>query len=98
MKNLKRADPNLHKHIVREFNRQKFVLNLIPSENYVSKAVLEASGTILMNKYAEGYPKKRYYAGCKYYDVVENLARDRIKALFGAEHANGVLPHGEPIH
>ena len=65
---------------------------MIASENFVSEAVLEAAGSVLTNKYAEGYPGKRYYGGCEYADVVENLARDRAKKLFGAEHAN-VQPH-----
>ncbi len=67
-------------------------LELIASENFVSEAVLEAAGSVFTNKYAEGYPGKRYYGGCEFADVVENLARDRAKQLFGAEHAN-VQPH-----
>src|SRR5699024_386244 len=67
-------------------------IELIASENFVSPAVLEAQGSILTNKYAEGYPGKRYYGGCEHVDVVENLARDRAKEIFGAEHAN-VQPH-----
>jgi len=75
-----------------ELTRQRENIELIASENVVSKAVLLAAGTVLTNKYAEGFPGKRYYGGCQYVDIVENLARDRAKALFGAEHAN-VQPH-----
>ena len=71
-----------------EFNRQNNNLELIASENIVSKAVMAAMGSHLTNKYAEGYPGKRYYGGCQYVDVVEDLARERAKELFGAEHAN----------
>ena len=75
-----------------ELNRQRENIELIASENVVSKAVLLAAGTVLTNKYAEGFPGKRYYGGCQYVDIVENIARDRAKKLFGAEHAN-VQPH-----
>ena len=75
-----------------EDERQESGLELIASENFVSAAVLEAAGSVLTNKYAEGYPGKRYYGGCEFVDVVESLAIDRAKALFGAEHAN-VQPH-----
>ena len=75
-----------------ELNRQRQNIELIASENVVSKAVLLAAGTVLTNKYAEGFPGRRYYGGCQYVDIVENIARDRAKALFGAEHAN-VQPH-----
>ena len=75
-----------------ELNRQRQNIELIASENIVSRAVLLAAGTVLTNKYAEGFPGKRYYGGCQYVDIVENLARERAKALFGAEHAN-VQPH-----
>ncbi len=75
-----------------EFTRQQHNIELIASENIVSKAVLLAAGTVLTNKYAEGYPSKRYYGGCQYVDIVENIARERAKKLFGAEHAN-VQPH-----
>ena len=75
-----------------ELERQRNNIELIASENIVSKAVLLAAGTILTNKYAEGYPSKRYYGGCQYVDIVENIARERAKKLFGAEHAN-VQPH-----
>ncbi len=89
---LDRADPLVADLIRREYKRQSSTLELIPSENLASPAILEALGTLLTNKYAEGYPGKRYYGGCEYSDVVENLARDRAKQLFGAEYAN-VQPH-----
>jgi glycine hydroxymethyltransferase len=86
------ADPQIAAAIDDETRRQHEGLELIASENFVSEAVLEAAGSVFTNKYAEGYPGKRYYGGCEYADVVENLARDRAKQLFGAEHAN-VQPH-----
>ncbi len=86
------ADPQVAAAIDNEARRQHEGLELIASENFVSEAVLEAAGSVFTNKYAEGYPGKRYYGGCEYADVVENLARDRAKQLFGAEHAN-VQPH-----
>ena len=82
------ADPEIAAAIDNETRRQHEGLELIASENFVSEAVLEAAGSVFTNKYAEGYPGKRYYGGCEYADVVENLARDRAKLLFGAEHAN----------
>jgi len=82
------ADPDVAAAIDNELRRQHEGLELIGSENFVSEAVLEAMGSVFTNKYAEGYPGKRYYGGCEYADVVENLARDRAKQLFGAEHAN----------
>src|ERR1700684_2920382 len=85
-------DPDIAVQIRNEVVRQHDGLEMIASENFVSRAVLEAAGTVFTNKYAEGYPGKRYYGGCEYADVVENLARDRVKRLFGAEHAN-VQPH-----
>src|SRR5256886_1315560 len=85
---LHRADPEVAAAIDNETRRQHEGLELIASENFVSEAVLEAAGSVFTNKYAEGYPGKRYYGGCEYADVVENLARDRAKQLFGAEHAN----------
>src|SRR6202167_3533724 len=85
-------DPQIAAAIDNETRRQHEGLELIASENFVSEAVLEAAGSVFTNKYAEGYPGKRYYGGCEYADVVENLARDRAKQLFGAEHAN-VQPH-----
>jgi glycine hydroxymethyltransferase len=92
MKNLKAADPEIFSAIQSEVHRQNTKLELIASENFVSLAVLEAMGSALTNKYAEGYPAKRYYGGCEYVDIAENLARDRVKKLFGAEYAN-VQPH-----
>jgi glycine hydroxymethyltransferase len=89
---LNEADPQIAAAIDSETRRQHEGLELIASENFVSEAVLEAAGSVFTNKYAEGYPGKRYYGGCEFADVVENLARDRAKQLFGAEHAN-VQPH-----
>ena len=86
------ADPQIAAAIDNETRREHEGLELIASENFVSEAVLEAAGSVFTNKYAEGYPGKRYYGGCEFADVVENLARDRAKQLFGAEHAN-VQPH-----
>jgi glycine hydroxymethyltransferase len=85
-------DPEVSAAIDAEVRRQHEGLEMIASENFVSRAVLEAAGTVFTNKYAEGYPGRRYYGGCEYADVVENLARDRAKQIFGAEHAN-VQPH-----
>jgi glycine hydroxymethyltransferase len=89
---LESSDPQVWQSVQREQVRQKEGLELIASENYTSAAVLEAAGTVLTNKYAEGYPGRRYYGGCEFVDEVENLARDRAKQLFGAEHVN-VQPH-----
>ena len=89
---LAQADPDVAAALAHETLRQHEGLEMIASENFVSEAVLEAAGSIFTNKYAEGYPGRRYYGGCEYADVVENLARDRAKQLFGAEHAN-VQPH-----
>ena len=89
---LAQADPEIAAAIDHEVLRQHEGLEMIASENFVSQAVLEAAGSVFTNKYAEGYPGRRYYGGCEYADVVENLARDRAKQLFGAEHAN-VQPH-----
>ena len=91
-RSLSGTDPDIAAAIDNETRRQHDGLELIASENFVSEAVLEAMGSVFTNKYAEGYPGKRYYGGCEYADVVENLARDRAKQLFGAEHAN-VQPH-----
>ncbi|NLJ98760.1 MAG: serine hydroxymethyltransferase [Tissierellia bacterium] len=90
--NLKKHDPKILDIIEMETNRQRENLELIASENFVSLQVMEAMGSQLTNKYAEGYPGKRYYGGCEYVDMVENLARDRLKEIYGAEHAN-VQPH-----
>jgi glycine hydroxymethyltransferase len=92
MEILREADPEIYDSIVSEAARQADGLELIASENFVSEAVLQAMGTVMTNKYAEGVPGKRYYGGCEFVDVAENLARDRAKQLFGAEHAN-VQPH-----
>ncbi len=92
MKHITQFDPEIAAAITSEQDRQNHNLELIASENFVSRAVLEAAGTVLTNKYAEGYPGKRYYGGCEYVDIVENIARDRVKKLFGAEYAN-VQPH-----
>src|SRR5580704_9867820 len=89
---LHEADPQVAAAIDNEARRQHEGLELIASENFVSEAVLEAAGSVFTNKYAEGYPGKRYYGGCEYADVVENLARDRARQLFGAEYVN-VQPH-----
>jgi glycine hydroxymethyltransferase len=89
---LSEVDPEIYEQIRRETDRQNTRLELIASENFTSEAVLEADGSVFTNKYAEGYPGKRYYGGCEYADAVENLARDRAKALFHAEHVN-VQPH-----
>jgi glycine hydroxymethyltransferase len=85
---LKSLDPEVYRAIINELERQRYYLELIASENIVSEAVLEAQGSIFTNKYAEGYPSKRYYGGCDYADVVENLAIERAKELFQAEYAN----------
>src|SRR5690349_20175701 len=89
---LAEVDPEVFDAIQHELERQHSQLELIASENFTSEAVLEATASVFTNKYAEGYPGRRYYGGCEYSDVVENLARDRAKQIFGAEHAN-VQPH-----
>src|SRR6195952_5522683 len=86
------SDPEIAAQIENEVVRQDEGLEMIASENFVSRAVLEAAGSVFTNKYAEGYPSKRYYGGCEFADVIEDLARTRAKQLFGAEHAN-VQPH-----
>ena len=92
MSYISEIDPELAQALTNEQERQDYKLNLIASENYASKAVMEAQGSIMTNKYAEGYPGKRYYGGCEFVDVAENLAIERAKDLFGAEHVN-VQPH-----
>lgn len=92
MEQLKQTDPQLYKAIIDEIRRQNDKLELIASENFVSPSVLQAMGQVMTNKYAEGYPGKRYYGGCEFVDVAEELARERAKKLFNAEHAN-VQPH-----
>lgn len=89
---LKDIDPEIYDAIQKELDRQKNKLNLIASENYTSRAVLEAQGSVMTNKYAEGYPGKRYYGGCEFIDIAETLAKERAKKLFKAEHVN-VQPH-----
>jgi glycine hydroxymethyltransferase len=89
---IEQEDPSVWAAIADEIHRQQDGLEMIASENYVSPAIMQAVGSVLTNKYAEGYPGRRYYGGCQYVDVVEDLARDRAKQLFGAEHAN-VQPH-----
>src|ERR1700674_5903394 len=89
---LAEADPEIFDAIRKETERQNSRLELIASENFTSEAVLEATGSVFTNKYAEGYPGKRYYGGCEFADAVETLARERVKKLFGAEYAN-VQPH-----
>src|SRR5512137_1905663 len=92
MNTLINQDPEIFNAIKSEVDRQDKKLELIASENFVSKAVLEALGSVLTNKYAEGYPGKRYYGGCEFVDQAEDIARDRLKKLFGAEYVN-VQPH-----
>jgi len=92
LSHVRKQDQEVFTAMEAELKRQQDNIELIASENFVSKAVMEAQGSVLTNKYAEGYPGKRYYGGCEHVDVVENLARDRAKQLFGAEHAN-VQPH-----
>ena len=92
MEHLAKQDQAIYNAIQLELGRQRDKIELIASENFVSQAVMEAQGSVLTNKYAEGYPAKRYYGGCEYVDVAENIARDRAKEIFGAEHAN-VQPH-----
>lgn len=92
MRHLAQQDEQVLQAIQKELGRQRSKIELIASENFVSEAVMEAQGSVLTNKYAEGYPGRRYYGGCEYVDIVEDLARDRAKQIFGAEHVN-VQPH-----
>ncbi|MDI6801478.1 MAG: serine hydroxymethyltransferase [Thermodesulfovibrionales bacterium] len=92
LEHLKITDPETYEAILKETQREQDKILLIASENYASRAVLEAQGSVFTNKYAEGYPDKRYYGGCEYADLIENLAIERAKAIFGAEHVN-VQPH-----
>ena len=92
MSYLKKTDPEVYEYIRKETERQQMSIELIASENFTSLSVLEAQGSVLTNKYAEGYPGKRWYNGCEYYDVLEQMAIDRAKQIFGAEHVN-VQPH-----
>ncbi len=98
MKNVKKQDPQVYKALIGEINRQQEGMELIASENYVSMAVLEALGSVFTNKYSEGYPGKRYYGGQQYTDIVEQLAIDRAKKLFGAEHVNVQPLSGAPAN
>src|SRR3979409_2666553 len=91
-KHVSEVDPEIAQVLEDEVRRQETTLEMIASENFVPQAVLDAQGSVLTNKYAEGYPGRRYYGGCEYVDIIEQLAIDRAKALFGAEHAN-VQPH-----
>jgi len=92
LQNIKNNDPDIYNAVIKEIDRENNTLELIASENFVSKAVLEANGSVLTNKYAEGYPGSRYYGGCEFVDIAENLARERACKLFNAEYAN-VQPH-----
>ncbi|MBM7853742.1 glycine hydroxymethyltransferase [Desulfohalotomaculum tongense] len=92
VRHLMETDPELYQAISKEIDRQRSTIELIASENFVSRAVMEAQGSVLTNKYAEGYPGRRYYGGCQFVDIAEELARERLKKLFGAEHVN-VQPH-----
>ncbi|MDD5644529.1 MAG: serine hydroxymethyltransferase [bacterium] len=92
MKNLKKSDPEIFDAVLKETEREEYHIELIASENFVSDAVLEAAGSVMTNKYAEGYPGRRYYGGCECVDMAENVAIERAKKLFGAEYAN-VQPH-----
>ena len=92
MSTLKNTDPKIYEAIQNEIKREQDQIILIASENYASRSVLEAQGCLMTNKYAEGYPGKRYYGGCEFVDVAESLAIERAKQLFGAEHVN-VQPH-----
>src|SRR5580700_5113743 len=98
MRELERVDPEIYQLIKDEERYQIESVRLIPSENYVSKAVLEATGSVLTNKYSEGYSGRRYYEGQRYIDQIENLAIERAKALFGAEHANVQPYSGSPAN
>src|SRR5271157_182463 len=91
-RSLAEVDPEVYEAVQHEVERQHSQIELIASENFTSQAVLDATASVFTNKYAEGYPSKRYYGGCEFTDIVENLARDRAKKLFGAEYAN-VQPH-----
>src|SRR5258708_13544819 len=95
---LKKQDPAVYKAIQGETQRQAWTSELIASENMVSEAVLEAQGSVLTNKYAEGYPGKRYYGGCEFVDVAETLAIERAKELFGADHVNVQAHSGTSAH
>ena len=95
---LQSVDPQVFELIRKEEDRQRASIRLIPSENYASRAVMEATGTVLTNKYSEGYPGKRYYQGQEFIDQIESLAQERAKALFGAEHVNVQPYSGSPAN
>ena len=92
------VDPKIHALILQETRRQDEFIRLIPSENYASQAVMEATGSVLANKYSEGYPGRRYYEGQDYIDLIETIAIDRAKALFGVKHANVQPYSGSPAN
>ena len=92
MENIKKNDFELFKILKKEIAREETTIELLDSENFTSKAVMEMAGSVMTNKYAEGYPGKRYYGGCEFVDEAENMARERLKILFGADYAN-VQPH-----
>src|SRR3989339_1956817 len=98
MNSLKRTDPLIYKLILQEEKRQREVLEMIPSENYASREVMEALGTVLGNKYSEGYPKRRYYQGNRIIDEVEILAEERAKKLFGVPYVNVQALSGSPAN
>jgi len=98
LENLKKTDPEIYEVVMKELNRQRNNLEMIASENFVSEAVLETAGTVMTNKYAEGYPNKRYYGGNQFIDISEDIARERAKQLFGAEHANVQPNAGSPAN
>ncbi|GAH16885.1 unnamed protein product, partial [marine sediment metagenome] len=98
MTHIKKIDPKIHDLILQEHNRIENGVELIPSENFVSRAVMQAMGSVFTNKYSEGYPKKRYYGGQEFVDVVEQIAIDRAKKLFGAEHVNVQPYSGSPAN
>ncbi len=98
MSYIQKQDPEAYSYLIGEQERQKYELELIASENYVSQAVLEANGSIFTNKYSEGYPGKRYYAGQEFVDKIENIAIERAKALFGAEYVNIQPLSGSPAN
>src|SRR3989338_5106563 len=98
IKNIEKVDPEIANLINAETNRQRDVLEMIPSENYASKAVLEALGSVLANKYSEGYPRKRYYQGNKYIDKIEQIAIDRAKKIFKVPHVNVQPYSGSPAN
>src|SRR3989344_4008833 len=98
MKALKTTDPQIYQLVKKEEKRQKYGLEMIPSENYTSEAVMTVMGSVLTNKYSEGYPRKRYYGGNEFIDQVESLAQERAKKLFGVPHANVQPYSGSPAN